>query len=185
MKKWTINSSHLVSSWACKAPRTINVLGATHQPFNFLFPAHLWSKLYSYITGKTTLNLGIRNMRWRNGPSTPVIWSTHERASLHTSSIIWTEWEYWTFSFLPIFEANYTRTCIHFLRAKQLLNLGIRNIRWRNGPSTPVIWSAQERVRLPTPLTFWAQRISHSTFAFLPIFETSYTRTLRAKQLYT
>ena len=154
MKKWTTNSSHLVSSWACKAPHTINFLGATHQPFNFLFPAHLWSKLYSYITGKTTLNLGIRNMKWRNGPSTPVIWSAHERASLHTSSIIWTEWEYWTFSFLPIFEASYTRTCT-FFTGKTTLNLGIRNMRWRNGPSTPVVWSAHERLSLHTSSIIW------------------------------
>ena len=136
MKKWTINSSRLVSSWACEPPYVLNYLDGMGV-LNFLFPARLWSKLYSYMyvfTGKTTLNLGIRNMRWRNGPSTPVVWSAHERVRLPTPLTFWAQRSHSTFSFLPIFEASYST-------GKTTLNLGIRIIRWRAGPSSPIIRS--------------------------------------------
>ena len=98
--------------------------------FNFVSVPRLKAAVTrTFFTGKTTLHLGIRNTRWRNGPSTPVIWSTHGRVRLPTLVTFWVQRSHSTFSFLPVFEASYTRTCINlrFLRAKQLLKLTCRN----------------------------------------------------------
>ena len=159
MKKWTstpvIWSAH--ERVRLPTPLTFWAQRISHSTFSFLpiFEAS-YTRTYMYVFygQKTTLNLGIRNIRWRNGPSTPVIWSAHERVRLPTPLTFWAQRiSHSTFSFLPIFEASYTRTCT----GKTTLNLGIRNMKWRNGPSTPVIWSAHERASLHTSSIIWTE----------------------------